>query len=283
MYASLSRVASLTSFRILQQLTPWFDGVPSVQQCPIAPGKCMQYSFIADLFGTSWYHSHYSAQYNAGLIGPMIIHGPSSLPYDIDLGPILLTDWYHTAEEELVIQVMETKSTPGVPHEPLKSDNNLINGKMNFDCSWITNGQQCDSSTAGLAKFQFQSGKTHRLRLINAGTEGLQRFTLDGYNMTIIANDFVPIQPYTTDVVTLGIGQRSDVLVTASGASDSAFWMRSDISATCSLGNQTHALAAVYYEDADQNAVPTTTPTPYDDGKCGNVWLFTLRLKRKDC
>ena len=54
---------------ILQKTSPWFDGVPSVQQCPIAPGKTFTYSFIADLYGTSWYHSHYSAQYAGGLAG----------------------------------------------------------------------------------------------------------------------------------------------------------------------------------------------------------------------
>lgn len=55
--------------RILQRATPWFDGVPSVQQCPIAPGKSFTYQFKADLYGTSWYHSHYSAQYAGGLLG----------------------------------------------------------------------------------------------------------------------------------------------------------------------------------------------------------------------
>jgi FtsP/CotA-like multicopper oxidase with cupredoxin domain len=39
------------------------DGVPGVQQCPIPPGGSFTYSFLADLYGTSWYHSHYSAQY----------------------------------------------------------------------------------------------------------------------------------------------------------------------------------------------------------------------------
>jgi hypothetical protein len=34
--------------------------------------------------------------------------------------------------------------------------------------------------------------------LINAGAEGIQKFTLDGHNMTVIVNDFVPINPYTT-------------------------------------------------------------------------------------
>lgn len=58
---------------------------------------------------------------------------------------------------------------------------------------------------AGLSKFKFQTGKTHRLRLINAGAEGIQRFTIDNHVMTVIANDFVPVQPYTTNVVTLGV------------------------------------------------------------------------------
>lgn len=54
--------------------------------------KRRSYRFRADLYGTSWYHSHYSAQYAGGLFGPMIIHGPSNYDYDIDLGPVLLSD-----------------------------------------------------------------------------------------------------------------------------------------------------------------------------------------------
>jgi FtsP/CotA-like multicopper oxidase with cupredoxin domain len=41
---------------ILQTGTPWFDGVPSVSQCPIPPGGTLVYRFRADLYGTSWYH-----------------------------------------------------------------------------------------------------------------------------------------------------------------------------------------------------------------------------------
>lgn len=48
----------------LQKETPWFDGVPSVGQCPIAPGSSFTYQFRASLYGTTWYHSHYSAQYS---------------------------------------------------------------------------------------------------------------------------------------------------------------------------------------------------------------------------
>ena len=66
------------------------------------------------------------------------------------------------------------------------------------------------------------------------------------------------------------VGQRTDVLVKATMPSNSAVWMRSDISSTCSLPNQPHALAAIYYDKADTNSVPKTTATPYDDSHCGN-------------
>jgi FtsP/CotA-like multicopper oxidase with cupredoxin domain len=64
-----------------------------------------------------------------------------------------------------------------------------------------------------VSKFQFQSGKKYRLRLINTSAEGIQKFTIDGHNFTVIANDFVPIKPYSTNVITLGVAQRSDIVV----------------------------------------------------------------------
>lgn len=48
---------------LLQKGTQDMDGVPAISQCPIAPGDSFKYTFKADLYGSSWYHSHYSAQY----------------------------------------------------------------------------------------------------------------------------------------------------------------------------------------------------------------------------
>ncbi len=99
----------------------------------------------------------------------------------------------------------------------------------------------------------------------------MQRFSIDGHNMTVIANDFVPVKPYTTNVVTLGIGQRADVLVTAdAGHPDAAFWMRSN-QTTCSFSNQPYAVAAVFYDKADQNANPSSAAWNVPDpGTCVN-------------
>lgn len=248
---------------ILQRATPWFDGVPAVQQCPIPPGKSLTYRFKADLYGSTWYHSHYSAQYAGGLVGPLIIHGPKNVAYDKDLGPVLLTDWNH---DDYFTLVEDTMKPGGFPPP---SDNNLINGKMNYDCSLIPAGGPACTPNAGISKFKFTKGKKHRLRLINASAEAIQRFTIDNHTLTVFANDFVPIQPYTTNVVTLGVGQRTDVVVEGTSDSDAAVFMRSFISG-CSAGKQPLALAAIYYENADTTKTPTSVATTFDDSHCGN-------------
>ncbi len=191
------------------------DGTPSVSMCPIPPASSYTYSFKATPYGTTWYHSHYSSQYVDGTWGPMIIHGPSNAEYDIDLGPVTLNDYYHREEFDILTDVMGNDLTKIRP----ASDNNLINGKMNFQCSNSTsnsasssNSNGTSSSTsgacvnnAGLSKFKFVSGKKHRLRLINTGVAGIQKFSIDNHNMTIFANDFIPVKPYTTNVVTLAV------------------------------------------------------------------------------
>ncbi|KAK2609157.1 hypothetical protein QQS21_002239 [Conoideocrella luteorostrata] len=254
---------------------PWQDGVPGVTQCPIAPGKSFTYSIEAELYGTTWYHSHYSAQYAGGIFGPMVIYGPRTKPYDIDVGPIMLTDWYHREYHTLVEETMKPNG------RPFKSDNNMINGKANFDCSKLQDDETPCDSNAGIARFKFTRGKTHRLRLINAGCEALQRFTIDGHTMTVIANDFVSVEPYDTKVVTLGIGQRTDVLVKADGKLD-AYWMRSNISDSCSLTAQPYAYGAIHYDDADVSKEPQSQPWDVPDPKtCANDDLAITKPSMK--
>ncbi|KAI1080101.1 Cupredoxin [Whalleya microplaca] len=250
----------------LQTGTPGMDGVPGVSQCPIAPGKSFTYKFRAELYGTSWYHSHYSAQYSGGLYGPIVVYGPRHVPYDIDVGPIMVNDWWHKDYFSVVEEVM----APGFSGQTY-SDNNLINGKMAFDCALLLNTNDSTPCTpnAGVSKFRFQPGRTHRLRLINAGAEGAQRISLDGHNMTVIAHDFVAVSPYETQIVTLGVGQRADVLVHAHGAPGEAYWLRANMTA-CSKTTQPLALAAVYYEGADEDAAPDSAPwSGLDSEDCG--------------
>lgn len=66
------------------------DGTNGVTECALAPGDSKTYTFQATEYGTSWYHSHFSAQYGDGVQGPIIIHGPASANYDVDLGSIMV-------------------------------------------------------------------------------------------------------------------------------------------------------------------------------------------------
>ena len=134
------------------------------------------------------------------------------------------------------------------------SDNNLIQGRGRFDCSTKDASDEtvCESD-APEAAFFFGQGKVHRLRLINSGNEGVQHFSIDDHILTVIAYDFVPIVAYETKVVTLGVGQRADVLVTANVANGTSFWMRSSV-ATCSTSRQPYAKAAVYYTQSSASS-----------------------------
>ncbi|KAK3898792.1 Cupredoxin [Staphylotrichum tortipilum] len=183
----------------------------------------------------------------------------------------MTSDWYHADYHDIAKSVV---SLPAPLTQPY-SNNNLINGRMPFD--WadanITTFNRTCTRNSEYSVFKFTKGKTFRLRLMNIGSQGMQRFTIDGMKMMVITQDFVPVVPCETDVVTLGIDQRSDVLVTATGDSTDAIWMRSDVSALCAVSTQGHAKAAIYYEKANTAVLPKSAATVYDDSFCGNVPL----------
>jgi FtsP/CotA-like multicopper oxidase with cupredoxin domain len=217
----------------------------------------MTYKFQADLYGTGWYHSHYTAQVSDGVYGPIVIHGPKNADYDIDLGPIMVSDYYHEDSRGVVERVMSTNLLVSAT---AFADSTLIQGKMQYDCSKVTDGTPC--SNVELAKFQFEPGQTHRLRFINPSSFAVMLVSIDDHDMTVIANDFVPIVPYTTKLLTLAAGQRTDVLVTAKSSieANAACWLRVRQPPLCALAFQPFALAAIYYNGSNTDLTPTTLP-----------------------
>lgn len=249
----------------LQKDSQPYDGVPGVSLCPIPPGGSFTYTFQAQLYGTSWWHSHYSSQYASGLSGPIVIYGPINVPYDIDLGPVLATDWYHAYYMDTLEALFQPVPYSIFPH----SQNILIQGKNNFDCS---NTSLPCIPDAGIAVFKLTAGKSHRMRLISTSAEATLKISLDDHILEVIANDFVPIEPYNTTVVTLGVGQRSDVIIHANQAANSSYWLRVVAPSGCANNNgANHAQAAFYYDDADLSQSPSSTPQPdYNNTYCGN-------------
>lgn len=181
------------------------DGVNGITECPIAPGDTKIYKFKATQYGTTWYHSHYSVQYGDGLVGPLIIRGPATANYDIDLGALPMTDWFHATTFTVNAASIHASGPP-------LADNILINGTM--------------TSSAGgkYAETILTPGKKHLLRLINTGINNYLHVGLDGHSFQVISSDFTPIEPYWTDNLVISVGQRYEIIIDASEPVGNYWW-----------------------------------------------------------
>ena len=188
-----------------QNLTNEYDGVPSITQCPIAPGESMTYTWVATNYGTSWYHSHFAIQTWDGVQGPIIIHGPTSQSYDVDAGMIVLQDWSHATVDSMY-DAAEDAATGG----PRTMDNGLINGQNTWG-----NGTNATGSRFVLDT-EFVSGQSYLLRIVNTAIQSTYKFYIDGHNMTVISTDFVPITPYETNILNINIGKHNLMKINSS-------------------------------------------------------------------
>ncbi|KAK4988900.1 laccase, multicopper oxidase, benzenediol:oxygen oxidorectuctase [Elasticomyces elasticus] len=225
------------------------DGVGGITECPIAPGDSKQYSFRCTQYGTSWYHSHFSSQYGEGIFGTIVIDGPASSNYDIDLGVYPITDWYYKPALQVNMEAFHNLQNQAPPPN---ADNMLINGtNMNA------------AKTAGkYSQVTLTPGKKHRLRLINTSVDNFISIALDGHNMTVMTADFIPIQPLVIQSgqwLQMAIGMRYDVVINANQGSGN-FWFRANVNTACSSGNNNNALAIFTYSGTTV-ADPTTTNT----------------------
>nr|AHZ58327.1 laccase [Auricularia auricula-judae] len=223
------------------------DGVNGVTECPLAPGDTKVYTFIAEQYGTSWYHSHYSAQYGDGVWGAIVINGPATAEYDIDLGTVTLSEWFRPSTAFEAALAAERTGPP-------RPQNFLQNG---------TNAMTEDVTKGKRFKTTFTPGKKHRLRFINTSVDTFFKVSLDGHNMTVIQSDFVPIKPYTTNVIGLAIGQRYDVIIEANQPKAS-YWLRTWPQISCSANDNDGSVTG-YVAYSGVTALPTSAATAFTD------------------
>jgi FtsP/CotA-like multicopper oxidase with cupredoxin domain len=222
------------------------DGVPSLTQCPIAPGESYTYKWRAEEYGSGWYHSHFYVQAWDGFFGGIIINGPATANYGVDLGHIFLNDWYHSTADELVLEA----ATSGPP----TAINGLINGTNTYN---DTMGSRFET--------KFEAGVRYRIRLVNAAADNHFRFMIDSHTMEVIATDFVPINPYTTTDLSVGMGQRYDIIVEAKNITSGNFWLRAIPQESCSETSAKDDIKGIIRYDNSSTADPTTTAYSYTD------------------
>ncbi|KAE8454121.1 hypothetical protein EG329_005045 [Mollisiaceae sp. DMI_Dod_QoI] len=205
------------------------DSVNGVTECPIPPGTTRKYKFQATQF-----------------VGTMIIEGPAAADYDIDLGTMPITDYYHKSAW--------TEAHVAERAAPPKGDNILVNGtNINVDTGHA--GRYHNNTLV--------KGQRYLLRLINSAVDNAYMISLDNHKLKVIQADFVPIKPYEADWVFIGIGQRLDVVFTAEQNGDLAnYWFRAEVPSGCGGNLNTKSGVAIFnYQDTDLD--PKSTPATY--------------------
>ncbi|KAF8853078.1 putative laccase-2, partial [Acephala macrosclerotiorum] len=229
---------------IRQNFTNQNDGVPSITQCPTAPGESITYEWRATQYGTTWYHSHFALQAWNGVLGGIIINGPSSADYDNDMGVMFLNDWTHATADQVYLSA-ESSGPPTL-------DNGLINGTNVY------------GSLGSRFNMTVTAGETYRIRLINGAIDTHWKFMIDSHNLTIMAMDLVPIVPYDTTVLSIGMGQRYDIVFTASESSGN-FWIRAIPQTSCSDNDNANNIKGILKYDSTDSTEPTTSAYTYTD------------------
>ncbi|KAK2053050.1 multicopper oxidase [Colletotrichum caudatum] len=237
---------------IRQNYTNQNDGVSSITQCPVAPGDTTTYTWRATQYGSTWYHSHFALQAWQGIFGGIVINGPATANYDEDLGMLFLNDWDHQTVDELYYSAQA--------EGPPTLDNGLINGTN------VYGDDGSASQTGHRYNVTWTSGTSYRIRLVNAAVDTHWKFMIDNHTMTVIASDLVPVTPFTTNILNLGMGQRYDVIVTADQASTAdSFWMRAIPQSACSDNDSTDNIKGIVSYTGSVTT-PETSGYAYTDG-----------------
>ncbi|KAI3819571.1 hypothetical protein L1987_13412 [Smallanthus sonchifolius] len=190
---------------VFQRLTQWADGPEFVTQCPISPGGNYTYRFnLTGQEGTLWWHAH-SQWLRATVYGSLIIRPRDGQNYPFsqpDLeDTIMLGEWWNADPNDVENAALANGSAPAA------ADAYTINGwPGDLFNSCISNNTY---------KLDVVPGQTLLLRIINAALNTQFFFKIANHNLTVVAVDASYTNPFQTDVVLVGPGQTTDVLVTA--------------------------------------------------------------------
>ncbi|KAK6433718.1 laccase, multicopper oxidase, benzenediol:oxygen oxidorectuctase, partial [Oleoguttula sp. CCFEE 5521] len=151
--------------------------------------------------------------------------------------------WYYQTAYQINAITLQNLANQAPPPS---ADNILING---------TNKNA--NGGGSYSQVKVTKGKKYRLRLINTSVDNFIRVSLDNHQLQVMTSDFIPIVPFYTNWLLLGIGQRYDVVINAN-QTEGNYWFRANVATDCLSGNKNGALAIWSY-DTVTAGTPTST------------------------
>ncbi|PWA41163.1 laccase 3 [Artemisia annua] len=251
----------------LRQLrNPWADGPAFVTQCPIRPGGSYTYKFtIQDQEGTLWWHAH-SRWLRATVYGALVIRPKSGSSYPFPTPkvefPVILGEWWDRKVISVLRQALFTGAAPNI------SDAITINGQP---------GDLFRCSSQGTTKLTVNKGDTVLLRVINAALNQQLFFSVANHKLTVVATDAIYTKQFTTNVIMVGPGQTTDVLLTAD-QQPGRYYMAARAYATAQNApfDNTTATAILEYKSATTQPILPQLPF-YND--TNTVTAFSNQIK----
>ena len=144
----------------------------------------------------------------------------------------------------------EVEAVRALERGPPTLDNGLINGTNTYNDSGTTVGSRFETT--------FVSRTSYRLRLINTAADTHFKFSIDNHTFQVIAADFVPIVPYSANTISLSMGQRYDIIVTANATADN-YWLRAIAQSSCSDNAYPDNIKGIVRYDSTSTDDPTST------------------------
>ena len=188
------------------------DGVSGLTQEPVPSGGSFLYEFAADTPGTYLYHSHHGLQLDRGLVGPLVVD-----PLDTTHEPtvdrefiLVLDDWLTTTPEAALAQLRQGRGMGGGMMGGIGA------GMMNRGDGPTYGGYLVNGAlTVGSTPLRVRHRERVRIRVINGASSTTFRVGLQSHRLVVTHSDGQPIQPVTVDTLTIGMGERYDVVVSA--------------------------------------------------------------------
>ncbi|MSO85558.1 MAG: copper resistance system multicopper oxidase [Rhodospirillales bacterium] len=210
------------------------DGAPGFNgYVAIEPGQTYTYRFRLRQAGTYWYHSHSSAQEQAGMYGAIVIEPAGRDPVRADRDyVVVLSD--HTQEHPMRV-LANLKADAGYYNRGKRTlidffrdagrdgfaaafKDRLEWGEMRMDptdladvtgYAFLVNGRGPKDNWTGI----FTPGQRVRLRFINASAMSFYDVRIPGLPMTVVSADGQNVQPVRVDEFRIGVAETYDVIV----------------------------------------------------------------------
>jgi FtsP/CotA-like multicopper oxidase with cupredoxin domain len=206
------------------------DGVPFLGQKPIKKGESYTYEFTVKNIGTSWYHCHVDSAHHVdmGMYGAFIVEPKKEkLAYDREY--IMLLDEWPTAHVHV-----HQEAEPAEGHDehgvmtlhgdsPPMHDSGAAEKKKRdwYPETYPARQEVYDGFSINGRAFPFtepvivKKGERVRIRFINAGYQ--QHFMhTHSHRFTVVARDGSYVdEPQQVDTISVGPGQRVDVVFDA--------------------------------------------------------------------